>query len=108
MRDLESGNLIALSPEGHIEIGGAISPIETFHWGSGTISKIAKKRGIPTIPVGFWGMENNKSVFINIGKPFYPAESSDEGTVIEMMINVAKLIPEYLRGPFKDANHNFT
>lgn len=100
IRELEAGNTIGLSPEGHVEIEGAISPIDTFHEGSGAISRMAAKRGIPTIPVGIWAWRDPKKIFVHVGKGFYPSGESNNLAVNDIMEHIANLMPFDLRGPF--------
>lgn len=102
IREVTKGNIIAIAPEGHIEKDGEISPLETFHDGSGAISRIAAKRGIPTIPVGIWGWDKPRTIFLNIGPGFFPNDSSNKEAVEDVMRHIALQMPWHLRGPFKE------
>lgn len=99
-RELAAGNILAISPEGHVEMNGTISPIETFHSGSGAISRIAARRGIPTIPVGMWDSGTPNSIHIAVGQEFFPQRQTDKEAVTEIMGHIADLLPQKLRGPF--------
>ena len=71
-RAVESGNILIIAPEGHSENNNTISPIETFHTGSGAIIRAGTKRHIPTTPVGIWSVNgNNKSIWVNVGEQFF-------------------------------------
>lgn len=100
LREMEAGNIIAISPEGHIENNGEISPPETFHDGSGAISRLAARHHIPTIPVGVWGWEKPKTIFVRVGSGFYPLGNTDKEAVTDIMYHVSQQMPVHLRGPF--------
>ncbi len=99
LRSFKDRNLIAISPEGHIEKGGCISPTETFHEGSGKIAILATKMGIPTVPMAIW--EEEKKIQVIIGQPFYITAQESDLAAVEAMFEVSKYLPPDLRGPFK-------
>lgn len=98
IRRLQSGQIVAISPEGHVEINNRISPIYTFHKGSGSVALLAKKFGKPTVPASIWKDENVLN--IKIGTPFFVNANKDEAAVIEIMSKIAESLPLELRGPF--------
>lgn len=97
---LRSGNLVAISPEGHIEVDGKISPTETLHDGAGAIARLVSKFGIPVTPVGFWGHEKASHVYTKIGSPFFAQGITDNERSLYIMNEVANLLPKNLQGPF--------
>ena len=100
MRSLKNKDVVFISPEGHIEKNGVISPVETYHEGAGKLALLASKMGMPTVPVAIWERGKGK-IEVEVGTPFYiRAEEADLATV-EAMFEISKLIPEELRGPFK-------
>lgn len=98
IKALKKGNIVMISPEGHVEIGNQISPVETFHAGSGELAIIALRHKIPINPVGIWGKRNIINVVV--GKPFYPGTDNRVEAVNDLMGHIAGLLPEELRGPF--------
>lgn len=100
LRELTAGNIIAISPEGHIENDGVISPPETFHPGSGAIARLATRSGIPTVPVGVWGWHDPKKIFVRVGPAYFPKGENDKEAVNDIMAHIASLMPFNLRGPF--------
>ncbi len=101
MRKLNQGNLVAISPEGHVEVNEAISPPESFHAGSGALARIAAKIGKSTVPVAFWHQGSRQNIFVNIGTPFFAFESNDTTAVNNIMARVSELLPNRLRGPYE-------
>ena len=99
---LESGQIVAISPEGHIEIDNIISPVDTFHKGSGALARLAAKMGKPVVPVAFWE-ERKGNVKVRIGELFWANGSDDLETVRNMMERVSLMLPDGLRGPFKSS-----
>lgn len=97
-KSLESGNILAIAPEGHVEIDEIVSPPESYHEGSGAIARFAAKKGIPTISAGIW--REKKQIFINVGEPFIMSEETDKDAAIDLMKHIAELMPQNLRGPF--------
>jgi len=100
MRALKEKNIVLMSPEGHIEKGGEISPTETYHEGSGKLAILASKMGIPTVPVAVWA-EIPKEVEMVVGKPFFITTEKASLASTEAMFEIAKYLPENLRGPFR-------
>ena len=95
---LESGGVVFISPEGHVEIKNTISPIETFHAGTGRMAIAASMNGVNTLPVGIWGEENR--VRVQIGAPFLVDEPDGVGAVRVLMERIACELPSQFRGPF--------
>lgn len=97
---LKNGNMVVVSPEGHVEKDNVISPIDTLHSGSGGLSIMASNLGIPVIPVGIWGMSKGEQAHVNIGKPFFVKTKDKEEAVCELMYRVAQVMPEKFHGQF--------
>ncbi|MBI2325874.1 1-acyl-sn-glycerol-3-phosphate acyltransferase [Candidatus Collierbacteria bacterium] len=95
---LESGGVVFISPEGHVEIGNIISPIETFHAGTGRMAIAASMNGVNILPVGIWGDENR--VRVQIGAPFLVDEPDGVRAVRALMGRIANELPPQFRGPF--------
>lgn len=102
IKNLRAGNLVAISPEGHVEIEGRVSPKDSFHEGSGSLARLAGKIGKPVLPLGIWTEGDRKNIFIKIGKPLQVETTSDRDAVDLIMENIAELLPNKLRGPYKD------
>lgn len=100
MRAFQEKNIVVISPEGHVEKDGSISPIDTYHEGSGKLAILATRLGVPTVPVAIWA-EGKKEVQVLIGKPFFISTGEADLAAVEAMFEVAKYMPEELRGPFK-------
>ena len=99
MSKLESGGIVFISPEGHVEVGNTISPIETFHSGTGRMAIMASAYGINVLPVGIWG-ENGRRIRVQIGKPFLVEEIDGVEAVRVLMERIAGELPPQFRGPF--------
>ena len=99
MRAFKEGDIVVVSPEGHVEKGGSISPAETYHDGSGKLAILASKMGIPTVPVAVWE-ETPKMVEVVVGKPFFITTEEASLASTEAMYEVSKYMPKELRGPF--------
>ena len=100
MSKLESGGIVFISPEGHVEVGNTISPIETFHAGTGRMAMRAKAIGVSVVPVGIWEQEDRKRIQVQIGCPFVIEGVGSIGAVRELMERIAGELPEQFRGPF--------
>ncbi|QQG41299.1 MAG: 1-acyl-sn-glycerol-3-phosphate acyltransferase [Candidatus Woesebacteria bacterium] len=98
IKRLKSGEIVAISPEGHTEIDNKISPIETFHKGAGAVAILAKKFDKPVVPTSIWSEES--TIYIKIGAPFFIGSTEDGAAVIEIMAKIAEMLPIELRGPF--------
>lgn len=101
--ELKKGNMILISPEGHVEMKNEISPKETFHLGSGRLAMIAAKNNAQILAVGIWKDEETRIVRVNIG-PQFRLNSNKSEAAVELMAHVADLMPAKLRGPFKPQN----
>ncbi len=101
IKSLKDGNIVVISPEGHIEINNQISPLSTFHAGSGRLAIIATKHRIPISPVAIWE-ENQGTINVEVGRPFYIETSDSADAVNDLMRHVADLLPDKLRGPFRE------
>ncbi len=99
MRAFKDHNIVAISPEGHVEKNGEVSPVETYHDGSGKMAMMATKMGIPTVPVSVWGSEKEMSVVV--GRPFFITAETANLAAVEAMYHVSLNLPEELRGPFR-------
>jgi len=109
---LEDGYFLGMSPEGTRSKSGALLRAH------GGISLLALKSGAPLQPVGQWGSqgfgENVKKfkrthVNIKVGRAFYLDSKGQRVTkeirqqmADEMMYQLAKLLPEELRGEYSD------
>lgn len=98
IRSIRQGNLVGISPEGHTEIGDIISPIETFHEGTGALASFAGKLGYPVVPISIW--KNEKSLNIKISKSFIVTGEDNKENSISIMKKIAEALPQKLRGPF--------
>ena len=97
---LKKGDVVAISPEGHIEVDGKISPPETLHDGAGAIARFISKFNIPVVPVGFWGDKNASELYTKIGAPFFTNGNTDRDRSLQIMGEIANLLPNDLRGHF--------
>lgn len=100
IKNIRAGNLVAISPEGHVELNETISPKNTFHEGSGSLARLAGKIGKPVLPVGIWANGTSKDIRVHIGQPFLEENQSDKLAVENIMSKIAELLPLNLRGPF--------
>lgn len=99
MRAFKDKDIVVISPEGHVEENGMISPIDTYHDGSGKMAMLASKMGIPTVPVSIWRQDGEIKVII--GEKFFVTANSAELAAVEAMYHVSLNLPEELRGPFR-------
>ncbi len=99
MRSFKDNNIVAISPEGHVEINGTVSPVHTYHDGSGKMAMLASRMGIPTVPVAVWGDE--REIGVVVGKPFFITAETTNLAAVESMYQVSRNLPEELRGPFR-------
>lgn len=98
---LAKGQLVALSPEALISFDGSILPTNIYRLGAGELGMTASILEVPIIPTGIW-LEDNK-IKVRVGEGFnLPTNEDPQQAVIHMMGEVAKLIPQKLRGPYKD------
>lgn len=100
MRAIQAKDVMMISPEGHVEIDNQISPVDSYHDGSGKLALLAARMGIPTVPVAIWGGAKGE-VNVNIGKAFIMEGSDPNMAAVRVMSEVAKGMPEELRGPFR-------
>ncbi len=98
IKRLKSGEIVAISPEGHTEIDNKISPVNTFHKGAGAVAILAKKFDKPVVPTSIWSEES--TIYIKIGTPFFIGSTEEGAAVIEIMSKIAEILPLELRGPF--------
>lgn len=104
VKSLKNGNIVVISPEGHVEIDNQISPLSTLHAGSGRLAIIAARHRIPINPVAIWE-ENQGTIKVEVGRPFYTdyTETNDSVEAVnDLMRHVANLLPDKLRGPFRE------
>ncbi len=99
MRAFANRDIVCISPEGHVEKDGVISPISTYHEGSGKLAMLATKMGIPTIPIAIWA--EHKKISVHIGQPFSPHAKDATAAATELMRHIAANMPDTLKGPFK-------
>lgn len=95
---LESGGVVIISPEGHVEIGNTISPVETFHAGTGRLGIAVSTIGIDILPVGIWS--EDEKVRVQIGEPFQIDDVDGVSAVQKLMGRIANELPPQFRGPF--------
>lgn len=100
VRALKDGNVVLISPEGHVEKNNIISPSKTFNVGSGELAIIATRFNIPINPVGIW--EEKGAIQVAVGKPFKTKTRDGEVEVNRLMRHVARLLPNELRGPSRE------
>jgi hypothetical protein len=98
LNELKAGNIVSISPEGHVEEEDKISPPETFHQGSGAIARFISKFGIPVTPAAIW--KENKNIYVKIGEQFVEQGQTNTEAVINIMKHIGFLLPKGLRGPF--------
>ena len=101
VKSLKNGNIVVISPEGHVEIDNQISPLSTLHAGSGRLAIIATRYRIPINPVAIWE-ENQGTINVEVGRPFYTETNDSVEAVNDLMRHVANLLPDKLRGPFRE------
>ena len=101
IKSLKNGNIVVISPEGHVEIDNQISPLNTFHAGSGQLAIIATRHQIPIKPLALWE-ENHGTIKVEVGGPFYTETKDSAEAVNDLMRHVANLLPGNLRGPFRE------
>lgn len=99
---LKSGGVVFISPEGHVEVENVISPVETFHAGTGRMAIAAGENGVNILPVGIWG-EDEKTVRVQIGKPFQVETVDGVSAVQILMGRIANELPVRFRGPFANS-----
>ncbi len=97
---LYNGNVVMVAPEGHSELGNTISPVETFHPGSGGLARMAARLLMGAVPVAIWEEAEGGSIRVKIGSPFLVSAKDDNEAVYELMSRVAGLMPQDRRGPF--------
>lgn len=100
MKAIQEKDVMMISPEGHVEINNEISPVDSYHDGSGKLALLAARMGIPTVPVAIWG-EAKGEVNVNIGKPFMMEGGDPNMAAVRAMSEIARCMPEELRGPFR-------
>lgn len=109
---LESGKILAVSPEGTRTNDGKLIRGQTG------IVLLAIKSGVPILPIVFCGNEKFKEnikklkrthIKLEVGKPFYvvnnhtyPHKEERQAITDEIMYQVAALIPEDYRGYYSD------
>jgi 1-acyl-sn-glycerol-3-phosphate acyltransferase len=109
---LEQGYILGMSPEGTRSKTGALLRAQ------GGMSMLALRSGAPLLPMGQWGGQHFGSnikkfkrtrVNIKVGRMFYLDAHGERVTkeirqqmADEMMYQVAKLLPEELRGEYSD------
>lgn len=103
MVTLEAGGVVFVSPEGHVEIENTISPVETFHAGTGRMAMRASAIGVGVVPVGIWEQEDRKKIQVQIGGSFVIEGAGSIGVVRELMERIANELPEQFRGPFANS-----
>lgn len=99
---LKRGDTILVSPEGHVEEENRISHISTFHKGSGGLTLIAGRIGIPTVPVGIWREKGDSLINLSVGTPYLPNITDELKASALAMYQISKVLPNNLRGPFTD------
>lgn len=100
LRNLKQGNLVLISPEGHVEENDTISPCNTFHEGSGALARLSAKMNLPVVPVSIWSRDR-KQINIKVGMPQLMNSESNTDAVVQIMKNIADMLPHDLRGPFR-------
>jgi len=109
---LEKGFILGMSPEGTRSKSGALLRAH------GGIALLALKSGAPLLPMAQWGGQHFGSnvkkfkrtpVTLKVGRPFYLDSRGEKVTkeirqqmADEMMYQLAKLLPEELRGEYAD------
>ena len=100
VRALKDGNVVLISPEGHVERSNIISPSRTLNLGSGELAIISTRLNIPINPVGIW--VEGGAIHVKVGEQFKINTNNGEDAVNGLMRHVAALLPNELRGPFRE------
>lgn len=98
MRTFSDRDIVCISPEGHVEKDGVISPVNTYHDGSGKLAMLATKMDIPIVPISIWA--EHKKISVQIGKPFFTHAAEAGEAATDLMRHIAASMPHNLRGPF--------
>ena len=106
VKRMSEGKLVALTPEGQIEADNIILPKKVFRHGSGYLARKASGLGLPIIPVAIWE-SGDKKIELAIGSAFRVEGTSNQEAVIQVMENIANLMPSHLRGPFNSQECKF-
>jgi 1-acyl-sn-glycerol-3-phosphate acyltransferase len=108
---LSEGRMVTIAPEGRQSVVGGLEE------GTEGAAFLALRSGVPVVPIGLTGTENNHvyghlkqwkraPVTLNVGKPFLLPQHADrqrtlqEGTQL-IMATLASLLPEFYRGKYK-------
>lgn len=100
IRKMEEGNIVVLAPEARVEKNNIILEKGTYRFGAGELAKIAAGLNIPQLPIAIW--QEEKKIKIVVGSPFFVGRDLDNSEAsVELMRQVAKCLPQRLRGPFE-------
>jgi 1-acyl-sn-glycerol-3-phosphate acyltransferase len=108
---LAEGRMVMLAPEGRQSLIGGLED------GNNGAAFLALKSGVPIVPVGITGVENNNvyghfkrwrraPVTLSLGKPFFLQEQTNRQETIrqgtrQIMEALASLLPEAYRGKYR-------
>lgn len=109
---LKNGWVLGIAPEGHRSLDGKL------HRAQPGIAFMATQANVPLQPIGQWGgmkdqpgtkRRGRKEFHMNVGRPFYFDAHGErvnkdirQAMADEMMYQIAKLLPEEMRGEYSD------
>lgn len=109
-RLLDRNHMVAIAPEGTRSRNGKLLR------GKPGIALLAQMTGVPVIPVAHWGGQNfwknfrhlkPTTVHLRVGEAFLPGalagKSGRQEAADEVMLHLARLMPEELRGVYREA-----
>lgn len=115
-KTLEEGNMLCLAPEGTRNKTGVLKKAKSG------IVLFAREAGVPVYPIAHIGTENlaknmkrlrRTKITVKVGEPFQIETGENElnstlrrEVADEVMVQVARLMPEELRGYYKDKIHS--
>lgn len=94
---LRDGNVVGIFPSGKDELA-----LHQFNPMAGKLFKLLGRRELPVLPVGTWFDKKKEMYIVNIGEPkIFTKEFqnfSDQTVANHIGIQIAKILPENLRG----------
>jgi 1-acyl-sn-glycerol-3-phosphate acyltransferase len=109
-RELKSGGLLVIFPEGHRSRTGGLQEAKPG------AARLAVRSGTPIVPIAIWGTEHGfrgamsrKQITVRIGKPYYIENEGDRISADrmaflteEIMLRIAELLPEQYWGVYRE------
>ncbi len=112
---LKNGGVLGIAPEGTRSRSGVLQP------GKPGTAYLASRTGVPIVPVAIWGQEKfwrevrrgrRPIIHIRVGRPFFldgtPNRAKGErldAYTEQIMLAIARLLPEEYRGVYADKVH---